>query len=97
MLINFAEDTLWEALPKREGVEMREELEYIKCGSSRNGIKFFVLYVKLKVSVVSRSLISFSVEEKVLALVLNCRMVVSVKKTNPVLSEKAFLINTEKC
>lgn len=71
MLINFAEDTLWEALSKREGVEMREELECIKCGSSRNGMKFFVLYVKLKVSVVSRSLISFSVEEKVLALVLN--------------------------
>lgn len=34
-------------------------------------------------------------EEKV--LVVNCGMAVSVKKTNPVLSEKAFLINTDKC
>lgn len=30
MLINFAEDTLWEALSNREGLEMREELECLK-------------------------------------------------------------------
>lgn len=36
-------------------------------------------------------------EGKVLALIVNCRMAVSVKETYSILSEKAFLINTEKC
>lgn len=96
MLINFAGDTLWEALSTTEGLEMREELACIKGRSSGNGMKSLVLYVKLRVSVVSRLLISLSVE-KVLALIVNCRMAVRVKKTNSVLSEKAFLINTDKC
>lgn len=96
MLIKFAEDSLWEALSNREGLEMREELEYIKSHRSRNDIKSIVFYVNLRASVVSRLFISLSVEKKVLVLIVNCRMTVSVKKTNSILSEKAFLINTEK-
>lgn len=68
-----------------------------KGRSSRNRMKPLILCVKLRVSVASRLLISLSVEEKVLALIVNCGMAVSVKKTNSILSEKAFLINTEEC
>lgn len=96
MLINSAEDTLWEALSNR-GLEMREELECIKGRSSKNGMKSLVLFTKLSVSVVSILLIILSVEEKVLAFTVNGRMAVSVKKRNSVLSEKTFLINTGKC
>lgn len=53
--------------------------------------------MKPRVSVVSMLFISLSVEEKVLALIVNCRMAVSVKKKNSILSEKAFLINAKKC
>lgn len=60
-------------------------------------MKSLVLYVKPRVSVVSMLFISLSVEEKVLALIVNCRMAVSVKKKNSILSEKAFLINAKKC
>lgn len=49
MLINFAEDTPWEALSDKGGLEMREELECVKGGSSRNGMKSLVLYVELLV------------------------------------------------
>lgn len=96
MLINSAEDTLWEALSNR-GLEMREELECIKGCSSKNGMKSLVLFTKLSVSVVSILLIILSVEEKVLAFTVNGRMTVSVKKRNSVLSEKTFLINAGKC
>lgn len=73
MLINFAEDALGEALSNREGLEMRE-VECVKGGCSRNGMKSLVLHVELRISVVSRLLISLSIEEKGLALVLSCRM-----------------------
>lgn len=96
MLINSAEDTLWEVLSNR-GLEIREELKYIKGCSSKNGMKSLVLFTKLSVSVVSILLIILSVEEKVLAFIVNGRMAVSVKNMNFVLSEKTFLINTGKC
>lgn len=79
MLINSAEDTLWEALSNRR-LEKREELECIKGCSSKNGMKSLVLFMKLSVSVVSILLIILSVEEKVLAFTVNGRMTVSVKK-----------------
>lgn len=96
MLINSAEDTLWEALSNR-GLEMREELECIKGCNSKNGMESLVLFTKLSVFVVSILLIIMSVEEKVLAFTVNGRMAVSVKKINFGLSEKTFLINMGKC
>lgn len=45
---------------KREELEMREELECVKGYGRRNGRKSLVLYVKLRVSVVSRVFISLS-------------------------------------
>lgn len=94
MLINFT-NALWERLSNREGLEMREKLECIKGHSSRNRMTSLVLYANPRVSVVSSLIICLSVEEKVLASIVNRRMSLSVKKTNSVLSEKAFLTNTK--